>query len=519
MKLSFRLKTLRLFLFLTFLTLGILVMANYIFMRHFRRWDLTQSQSFAIHSATRDILANLDDIVTVRVFFSRELPPNLLAVRQYVGDLLQEFASYANGDLQVQFLDPARDEVAEHAKELGIPAIRMNILSKDKFEIQNGFLGIAVLYGNQHQVLPVVESTANLEYDLISAIRKLTKAELKRVGFTVGHNEYPIIARSGMSGGEGHVLANAELTKDYLVQSVDLNNSEVLNDLSTLIIGGPEIPFSLREQVLLDQFLMRGGDLVFLLDGVKVEDFSHAAPLDVNLGNLLESYGVRVEPTLVLDQLNETASFAETALEFTAPYPFWVKSVKEYFDSHNPILSNLEAVVLPWVSPLTLIPQEGVNATVLIQSSPGAWTAEDLLNLSPDAEPPAITQQYPMAVLLEGTFKSFYAGQKRLPEDFMTASNGRGRVIVIGNSRFLTDRMVRQYKQNLTFFLNTIDYLTLDEQLISVRSSGVTSRPLIRLSDVERQGVKWGGIFLMPVLLLLYGITRYFERKKKIIKF
>ena len=518
MNFSSRLKLIRLSMLLTLLVLGIVGMVNVISERHFLRLDLTEDRAFSLHSASKDLLKNLDDLVTVKVFFSKELPPNLMAVRQYVQDLLQEMASYSQGNLALQFLDPGDDEVAKYARDIGIPPIRMNILSKDKYEVREGFLGLALFYGNKHEALPVIQDTANLEYDLAAGIRKLTQGELLQVGFTTGHNEYPIIARGDVSGGEGHVLANAALTKNYFVRSVDLNTPDALDKLDTLIIGGPETAFTLHEQYLLDQYLMKGGNIVFLVDGVAIQDFVQGKPLEVSLNTLLTFYGVRVEPGLVLDAVNETATLSSGGADVTVPYPFWVKAVKDYMARENPIVSKLEAVIFPWPSPLTLLPQDQVKATTLIQTSPGAWVQENLLDLNPEAVPLGLTQPYPLAVLLEGPFKSFFAANRRLPADFVGEANGRGRIVVIGNSRFLTDRMVRQYKQNLTFFLNTIDYLTLDQSLISVRSGGLSERPLLALSDAERPLIKWGGILLLPTLIFLYGSLRYFERKKKTIK-
>lgn len=511
-----RKKSLWLSRLLTLLIVGILLMLNVISTRHFFRLDLTQNGEFSISSATRLVLEGLDDIVTIKVFFSEELPPNLVAVRQYLEDVLNEFQSYAQGNLQVRFLDPAEEAVAEEAKALGIPVIRMNILSKDKFEVKNGFLGVAFLYADRNVSLPVLESMSNLEYDLISAIRKVTQKELKEVAFLKGHYEYPTETFSLSAQEESYTLARAALEKNYSVSSVSLEKS-ALEDIQTLIIGGPELAFTDSEKMLLDQYLMRGGNLIFLLDGVDTQGFSEAKLLSLGLNDLLEVYGVRVEPKFVLDSLNEIVSLDEGSLHFTVPYPFWVKAVSDYFDPKSPILSKLQSLIFPWVSPLQLDLSEGVQATTLIQSSPEAWVQEEPFNLDPVQNAPTLTASYPLAVLLEGKFKSPFASPRN-PRDFVAESNGKGRLIVIGNSRFLTNRMVKQYKQNLTFFLNTVDYLTLDQDLIGIRSKEVMDRSLVKLSDNERTIVKTGGTFLIPALVLLYSFLHFFERRKKKIK-
>ena len=134
---------------LTVFIIGIVLMTGYISMQHFARIDLTESQSYAVSDASKDIMQELDDIVTIKVYFSEELPPNLFKVRQYVEDILGELGSYANGNLSIRFLNPADDAIAKEAQILGIPPIRMNILAKDKFEVKNGFLGMAGYFPTQ----------------------------------------------------------------------------------------------------------------------------------------------------------------------------------------------------------------------------------------------------------------------------------------------------------------------------------------------------------------------------------
>ena len=517
MNFSQRKQVLRLSYLVTFLTMGILIMGNYLSTRHFFRLDFTKNQEFVLSPSTQKILRELDDIVTVKVFFSPELPPNLVTVRQYVQDILDEFESYGGQRFVLRFLDPSDEAVAEEAHKLGVPSIRMNILSKDKFEVKNGFLGLAVLYGAQHESLPVIEDARTLEYDLVAAIQKLTQPTLPRVGFSTGHNEYPIVARRGESGGDGHVLAHAALQKNYQVSLVDLSDPEALESLNTLIVGGPESAFTSQELFNLDQYLMKGGNLVFLVDTYKIKEFFEAIPLEAGLHKLLEHYGIRLEPFLVLDSMSEIVSFNEGPLDFNLPYPFWIKAVSNHFHPGHPITRQLDTVIFPWISPLTFLESEGVMMTPLIKTSGAAWIKEPPFNLDTDLEPPEATDQYLLAALLEGKFTSFYASARR-SSDFLKESDGKGRILIIGNSRFLTDRMVRQYKQNLTFFLNAVDDLTLKENLIDIRSRTPQDRPLLKLSDSERQIIKLAGIFGIPLLVVLYGLLHFIERKHRKIK-
>ncbi len=511
-----RIRQLRNSYILTLLIFGIVGMAAYISANHFVRLDLTENQQYTLSPSSKEVMAGLDDIITVKVFFSDELPPNLFSIRQYVEDILSELASFSNGNLTVQFLNPADEAVAAEAKDLGILPVRMNILAKDKFEVKNGFLGISLTYGDRHEVLPVVQNSANLEYDLVSAIRKLTHPADRQVGFTTGHGEYPVLSALNALSGERYKAVGEALKKNYQVDEVNLLGSD-LDKTDTLIVGGPRLPFSDSEQEAIDQFLISGKNIIFLLDGTDVDYALTAKPLDVGLSDLLRHYGAAVEPYFVLDNSNETASFSQGYFNFVVPYPFWVKALVANFNTQSPILSKLDSIVFPWASPITTSLPAGVEAETLISTTDKAWTEqEEPFSLDPNTRTgePEPQGQFVLATLLEGKFTSFYGTsyKKKTTKTFLPAP---GRLLLIGNSRFLTDRFVSQYPQNLTFFLNAVDYLTLDQTLIGIRSKGILGRPLRSMDYTEMQTAKAIGIFLMPALIVLYGILRSIRRKRR----
>lgn len=491
----------------TILVVGIVVMMAYLSTQHFVRYDLTDGRQYAIAEVSKRIMGDLDDIVTVQVYFSEQLPPNLIATRLYVEDILDELGSYAHGNLQVRFLSPDQEATAQEALQLGIPMIRMNILEKDKYEVKNGFLGVAVLYAGNHEVIPVVQDTVNLEYDIVSSINKLVSEQQKTVGFLTGHDEYEASALSSGDSFNQYGVVYAALKKNYDVVNVDLDD-EGLSHVDTLVIAGPKRDFTRSELVKIDQFIVQGGNLVALLEPLVVDEAFEVEENNINLEDLIEYYGVKTRSEFVLDQSNETASFAQGYINFVVDYPFWVKAKKDTFETH-PILSKVDSVVFPWVTPLDIVSTYGQP---LVYSSTEAWLQEAPFNLDPniEAEDDAEFNQHHLVALVNGPFSSFYR-RPGLPVD---SNKGEGRLFVIGNARFLSDRSLGQFKQNLSFFLNAIDYLTLDESLISIRSKAANDRPLKSLEDTERQMVKWGGTFLVPLLIILYGILRASLRKR-----
>jgi ABC-2 type transport system permease protein len=507
----------------TALVVAIALLLNFIASRHFIRVDLTQSQLYAISDASKTIMRNLDDIVTVKVYFSEKLPPNLFAVRQYVDDVLEELASYSKGRLQVQSLNPDNPDTANEAVKIGIPQIQMNIVEKDKLEVKNGFLGIAVLYGDKKQTLPVVQSAISVEYDLMAAIKKVTAKEEKTIAFIVGHEEPSLTEKVGVGmPGETYSVMKKSLDRNYTVKEVTLSDDRSLDGIDTVLIAGSKKTFTDKEQFLIDQFLMKGGNLVALLDSVGVSQDLQTTKPEHNLADLFEHYGVMTEKTLALDLSSENASFNQGFMNFIVPYPFWIRAINKFFEPGNAIVSKLDSVVFPWTSPLTLTPVDGVSEISLIKTTPSAWSQTEPFNLAPNSvQGSSEKSQYTLVALLKGNFPSAYTGKKNPlgGKDVLQASSKPGQILIVGNARFALDRFAMMFPQNMTFLMNAIDDMTLDQSLISIRSRSAFDLPLKELSAAERQIVKALGIFLMPILVVLYGILRSVARKRKPVTF
>ena len=507
----------------TALIVAIALLVNFVASRHFIRVDLTQSQLYAISDSSKTMMRNLDDIVTVKVYFSSTLPPNLFAVRQYVDDVLEELASYSKGRLQVQSLNPDNPDTANEAMKMGVPQIQMNIIQKDKLEVKNGFLGIAVSYGDKKQILPVVQNITSVEYDLMAAIKKVTAKQEKSIAFIVGHDEPSLDEKVGVGmQGEAYSVMKKALDRNYAVREVALTDEKSLDGVNTVLIAGSKKAFTDKEQFLIDQFLMKGGNLVSLLDSVGVSQDLQTTKPDHGLTGLLEHYGARIESNLALDLSSENASFNQGFMNFIVPYPFWIRAINKFFEPGNAIMSKLDSVVFPWTSPLTLNPIEGVTEISLVKTTPSAWSQAEPFNLAPNSvQGSSEKSQYTLVALLKGNFPSAYKGKKNPfgGKDLLQASSKPGQILIVGNARFALDRFAMMFPQNMTFLMNAIDDMTLDQSLIAIRSRSAFDLPLKELSATERQMVKFLGIFLMPLLVVLYGILRSVSRKRKPVTF
>ena len=510
----------------------ILVVVNFLSCQYFMRGDLTENKIYTLSKSTKDILEGLDDIVRIEAYFSKK-PSRVAQIRADVKDKLDEYLAFSKGNLQIDFIDPGDDETLKQKLRLmGIPELQVNVREKDKLEVANVYMGIAVHYVNEKEVLPFVQETFNLEYDLSSAILKVTREETKTLGFLAGHGEFDI-------DNQRFQELRGELSKQYDVSKVEVKDGEPIDaKVVTLVIAGPQQPLTEREKYEIDQFIMRGGRTVFLIDPIRLQPGSlQAAPLATGLNDLLEHYGVKLGNNLLLDRYHDSATFDRGFMRVTQPYPYFVKAMKKNLSSENTITSQLESLVLPWPSSLELTLKENeetegagvakVQGTVLATTSEFGWTAQAPYNLDPNSvlRPPSGQQKvHTLAVALSGTFKSFYAG-KDIPvvervetEEQVSEAEERTtktesaptQIIVVGTSQFLTQ--LRQ--DGRIFFQNTIDLLTLGEELIGIRSQTVTDRPLKETSDSERFLLKFLVIGGIPILVSIIGITRYFLRRR-----
>ncbi len=560
----------------------ILFLVNVILSGTLLRLDLTQGKEFTISKATREILGDLRDLTTITVYMSKDMPPQLSTLRRQVSDMLEEYRSYGKGHIQIEFVNPGTDaDTQRRLQGIGIPQIMAQTVERDQLQVVNIYLGIAVTYLDRQEVLPVIENTESLEYDLTSAILKVSREKAYTIGVLTGPTEFDTT--------KNLTSLNELLQKQFSVRSVNIGaGDEVIpSDIDLLLVAGPtEVPDRVKYQI--DQYLMHGGRILFLVDPIRLPEGGglQAFPLNAGIEDILASYGVRVQKALVLDRaLCATASFSGGYMRYSLPYPYWPKTVPELLNQSLPVTAKLESLVFPWVAPLELdvpvaagdplgkikelvasdrkaraemaakrgmeTPPEGETSTpapntdtagapvvadVLVRTSPGAWTVSGRYDLNPQ-QPfvPGKTAAQVLAVALTGRFKSFYANHPVPPVSVPPAEAQPGmtppaqpptsdtpvlespdntRILVVGNAQFATDSFMSQFPANSIFLLNAVDWMTLGDQLISIRSRGATDRPLATLSDGAKSRVKLICILGTPLLVIIGGIARFSIRRR-----
>ena len=521
---------------------GILVLINFLSTRRFIRGDLTEDKRYTISKATKNVLGSLDDIVTITAYFSTA-PAEVARIRRDIKDVLDEYNAFSQ-KLQIDFVNPAdfNDAQKQELRFKGIPEVQINVVKKDKAEIANVYMGISIGYSGKEETLPVVRSTGNLEYELTSTILKVTTKEAKTVGFLTGHGEFDINAQEYQ---QFRQLLDKNGQGQYNVTSVNLQDGTAVDDtVTTLVVAGVKQPLTEREKYELDQFIMRGGRAIFLVDPIQMQPGTlQGTPLSTGLNDLLEHYGAKLGNNLLIDRrFHDSARFQQGFMTVFQPYPYFVKIIKSNFSKEHTVTNQLEALTLPWTSSLEVIAKENITATALAKTSEFGQTIQGYYNLRPDFPiPDAETQVFPVAVALEGRFKSFYEG-KEIPsvtaddipgaEDSETpdpaqdaetrttkTESEQTQIVVVGTAQFLAQ--MRQ--DGVNFFLNTVDWLTLGDTLIGIRSQTITDRPLQiktpdgefrEVSEFEKNFIRYLCTVGVSFFVIAFGLIRYLLKRR-----
>src|SRR5690242_19718517 len=203
------------------------------------RIDLTPGNSFTLSPATRQLLGTLPDLVTVRLFASAALPPEVSFLKRDVDDLLSDYRAAGHGKVKLVIADPAADSAAlREARSLGIPPVQFNVLGQSELQVKEGYLGLAVRYADGVKTIPFVQQTNDLEYRLTSDLRSLTVTVKPAIGF--GEITEPAAAQAQRSF-EG---LRQQLERTYALHSVSLADSTIAPELKVLVFAGT--PDSLR---------------------------------------------------------------------------------------------------------------------------------------------------------------------------------------------------------------------------------------------------------------------------------
>jgi gliding-associated putative ABC transporter substrate-binding component GldG len=537
---------------------------NFIGQRLFFRLDLTEEKRYTMSPATKQLLQNLPETVTVTVYLDGDFPPAFRRLQQAVRETLNEMQVYGGANLRYVFVDPSAAGTEKARSEYYQTLIKKGLRPTNLAATENGkrvekiifpWATVAVgprekqvllLRGNQTASSDVRlnQSIEGLEYELASNIRKLAPGRRKIIGVVEGHGELTNAEAGDLIG---------SLQEYYDVYRVNLAVVPNLRTLDAVIVAKPEQAYTEIEKFKLDQFITGGGKALFFVDAMRVNLDSAARggmlsfPYQLNLEDLLFKYGVRINPNLVLD-LNSGVIPLVTGTTgdqpTVEPMPWQFYPLINQFSPH-PITRNLDAVYTKFVSTIDTVKAVGIRKTPLMFTSryTRVLPSPVPINLN-DArlEPNAKLYQEsfrPVGYLLEGQFRSLFANRAQPgTTQFQpaTSSNAKpGKVLVIGDGDFVRseldpktgqpfrlgfDRLANTEFANREVALNAVDYMLDETGLIAVRGKQITLRPLDKVKIAEQRR-RWQllNIGVPLVLLGAFGIVRAWQRKRRYASF
>jgi ABC-2 type transport system permease protein len=547
--------------------LAVIIMVAFVSEFAFTRFDFTKEKRFTISKTSRNILDSLHNKVTVTVYLEGDgLPGGMKRLRTAVKDMLSDLRSYSHGKLEYVFIDPLDrikkmnpDQQRQMYDSLDAMGTRPQSLSvktdnglnqkvifpealvqTDKNSIVVNLLQTRIGLSDAEQLNNSIE---NLEYSFSSAIKKADASGKPLVGFTQGHNELTDLQLSG---------AIKALSDGYTMGRIDLKTIpfSTLEKLKLLVIPKPDKPFSELEKYKLDQYIMRGGRVLWTIDQVSAELDSmrgHGGeqltfPKQLNLDDQLFVYGVRINYDLIADiscaQIPvATGNAGGQAQIQNVPWLFYPLIMPL---SKHPIVKNLEAIRTEFVSTIDTLATKDTKKTILLASSPynRKLSAPHLISLQAlEQEPnPRDFQSTPktVGVLLEGKFKSDFLNRPQ-PEgltdkiDQLSESKPTKMIVISDGDIFKSqvgsdgspyplgyDHYTQQSYGNKNLLLNIADYMTDDSGLISLRTKEIQLRLLDR-AKIRTDKLFWQVVNTVVPLafVLIFAIFQHYIRRRR----
>ncbi len=646
------------------LFIAFLVLLNIAGHKAFVRFDLTSPKSYSLSKASKTLVKNLDTPLSVRVFFSDNLPSTYSGVSQYIQDILVEYKGAANKNFSYTFMDMSKAENEELARNLGIQQVQIQELKNNEVGLKQVYMGLAVTYGDSIEIINPIQSSDGFEFNLTTKMSKMISmadtlaglgkddkitltlylsdalkklgisgaeeaenyiqsafmnvnkqnndrlefkvvdpesadadalsikygiqtiaymdkgvqqkgaiglvlehgddsyalpvevqrsffgyavaglddlettineglqsllSNTKLIGYITGHNEVDHTSEEGAANLE------ALISGMYELEDIDLNSDNIPAGMNSIIINGPKMDFTEEELYKIDQFLLRGGNVMLFLDGV-IDDGRNASyglgsyvANDSNLERLLTKYGVERGKNMIMDK--------NCLIDMNAQYGkltyYWVPTVhKKQLAKKSVITNNLGFIYhlqSGSLDPSAAKENKNLKVTELVKSSPEAWALESGIMLHPlYLEPPADTasfSQYDLALLLEGKFDSAFdeapsgiqnsdgdsdngGANELVTSKHIKTSVMPGKLYISSSSAITTRQVIDENGQSPVsmYLMNVIDYMNGNEDLCTMRTKSLSVNNLTVKSQIAAGIWKIFNQYGLAVLVALAGL-------------
>lgn len=563
---------------------AIIILLNYVFSFFFARYDFTEDKRHSLSPNSIALLENeerLNDRILFKIYLEGDLPADIMKIRNAIQEKLEEFIVYAGDNIRYEFIDPDGTEDEDfnlavkqsiYDKGRGIIPCDMEIIESGNVEIKTIWPGAVIEYKgmtvdhiqffnkraifSNEDVRSLAEHTINnLEYMFISAVKRVTAGEKQTISFLQGQGELlPIQTEYTRMG----------LNRYYEINDVTINGRlDALDNTDALIVAGPTQRFSEKDKFIIDQFIMKGGKVLWFVDPMFVdrdslyftgETYGVASNLNIEK-DMIYKYGVRLNTDLILD--NDCAPLYVPAHPLGIVDWFYFPKLQR---ENHPITRNLDPIKGEYTSSIDLVNNEKkeITKTILLRSSYKSkiHKARARVNYGIIDEPgrpnfdDGAQGDFPVAALLEGVFPSAFA--TRLPDalsnnpDFkVLQKSDTTKMLIVADADIIRNEVDSMMKDgqviyrpvplnidiygvrnpngtpkniygNREFVLNSIDYMMDDFSLIDVRAKTITLR-VLDSEKVTAERTKWRmiNIYVPLLLIAILGAVQLIIRKKR----
>lgn len=556
------------------------------------RVDMTEDSRYSLSPGTIEFLENKDrikDRLLLKIYLAGKLPVELKRFQAAIEDKLKEFKEYAGKRIEYQFIDPLEGTEADqsylfeelYAKGQGIIPLRIRYQKEGSRAEMEIWPGAEIEYGgvtrNSIQFLPgtspgqfytlnanfesqIQNSINNLEYMLISAIRRSTAESKPRIAFIHGHGELEPQATQRV---------RALISPYYSVEDITLNDSlDALKNVKGVVIARPMTAYSDKDQYIVDQFLLKGGRLMVFLDKLKFPQdslikrgYAHTERIETHLDKMLFDYGVKINDNYVIDAYCAPKAVPMAKMS-VIPWFFDIMATP----TKNPISRNIDPVMLRYASEIQFIEGENRIATPVLTSSTnsnvtGMAPLVSLglpLNYDPNKpelnnNPGSESNKRCLAGLVEGKFESYFKNRivdefsKNRASGFTETSTTEGKLLVVSNGTFIQnmydsiqkngkwmyrpngfnnlryDLTLAQFEDapplvygNQEFFQNMVDYMLDDNSVLDLRSRQIDQHPIDQ-EKVKTEGgfYRFVNLVIPSGAIMVLGILLFYLRRRR----
>ena len=557
------------------LLLSLVILINIAGSFKFFRLDLTSEKRYTLNPATIDLLTNLEDIVYLKVYLEGDLPANYKGLRNATREMLNDFRAYSTF-IEYEFINPSASDSEAERKAIYQQLIEDGLVYTNPIEEKASGVSQRLIwpgaivryrgrsmplqllrtqtYANENEL--ITRSINDLEYEMTNVIRKLKTTVKPRIAFIEGHGELDSLETKDITISLQEYYSLERVTLDTNLSKLVIRDKKkdtirFIPRFEAIIIAKPERPIPEKDKFIIDQFIMRGGKVLWLVDRVKADMDSLSVystklvyPLDLNIDDQLFKYGARINSNLVADL---RASVIPLVVGKIGNQPRFEPKRWPYFvlslpTSNHPIVNNLNATRFEFISSVDTVVASGIKKTILLSTSKRSrdlnTPARISLNILREEPNPRDYPKsgLPLAVLLEGNFTSIYANritpalQESAEVGYLNKSVKPTAMIVVGDGDVIRngvsangkiiplgyDRFTGELFGNRDFLLNCVNYLCDDQGLIAVRSREVKLRLLDEPKvKVHRTRIQMQNVALPIGIILLAGLIVTNLRKRK----